>query len=272
MNSPKRPPAWLKKLWEFGSIVGAAAVVLFSALLLLSVGSWLDSANRALDLTGTALASADETLDLVGTTLGILDGTGGQLALSLDRAGGTIDAVARVADDTAILLADDLPADLDAIRTSLDGLIDTANVVDGVLGALAFVGLDYDPAVPLDEALIELDQRIAALPQRLRAQASSLDEVSGGMADLATDADALADDLVELQNAVVEARELVDTYRNTAREGSESLALTSGHLASAGPLIRWAIVTLAFVALLAMSAVWWLSRSGSVAPSIPHTE
>lgn len=264
------PPAWLRNMWEYGSKIAALALLLVAGFAWVAVGRWTSQLGRSLEVTVAAVDTAGDTLDVVSRTLEILDGTAAQLAVSVDRAGDTLASVADVADDTAVLLAEDLPEDLDAIRRSLDGLIDTANVVDGVLGALSFVGLDYDPAVPLDEALIELDSRIAALPSRLRSQADSLTDVSDGMADFAADADLIADDLIELQAAVAESRSIVTVYRATADEGLASLEETTNELRAVTPLVRIALVVLTASGLLMLSAVWWLSRVAG--RSTPHTE
>lgn len=262
------PPGWLAAVWEWGAVLGAISVLVVAGYLWLAADHWVDAFDQTLILTSDALGSTTETIDILDETMAVLGDAALRLGSSVDGAADTVATVAEVASDTSILLSEDLPADLDAIRASLDGLIDTANVIDGILGALSFVGVDYDPAVPLDEALIELDARIAALPDRLRSQAVSLAEVADGMEGFAADADAIADDLDELRSQVLESQSVLATYRVTAEDGLASVGEARAQLDETRIWLRFLAVTLAGTGLLSMSAVWWQGRAGRLRSAV----
>lgn len=225
------------------------------------VDTGLETADRSLSVTGDGLTAMSETVDIVDSTLLVVIDSSERLGGSIEEMGTTVEEVAAVVDETSDLLTVGLPSDIAAIRAALDGLVDTANVVDGVLGALSFVGVPYNPEVPMDEALVEVDERIADLAPRLRAQGERLAEVAIGVEEFGTTTADLGEDLRALRGHIEDSRGLLGEYQDSIDEALDSVGTGQSDL---GPARFWAramIVGGALLALLVSSAVWWLGRS-----------
>lgn len=235
----------------------AAVVVAVASWIV--VGSWVDSFEASIELTNTGLETAGETIGLIEDSLGILVVAGEDLENSMAGIDDTAVDVTRLVEDTAVLLGESLPSDIEAIRRAMDGLIDTANVIDGVLGALSFVGVPYDPAVPMDEALSEVDARLGVLPDRLRQQSEMMAEVSDGVGAFADDIDGIVSSLGRLTEQA-DYQTTLAAYQETVAEAQASVGQAADDLGSARWWLRFVIVLMAAVAALAMSAVWWWGR------------
>lgn len=255
------PPTWLARTWQWGGVVAAVTTVGLAALAWVVVDTGLETADRSLSVTGEGLMAMSETLDIVDRTLLVVMESSERLGGSLEEMGTTVEEVAAVVDETSDLLTVGLPSDIAAIRTALDGLVDTANVVDGVLGALSFVGVPYDPEVPMDEALVEVDARIADLAPRLRAQGERLAEVASGVEEFGTTTAGLGEDLSALRGHIEESHSLLGGYQVSIDAALDSVGTGQSDLRVARLWVRAMIVVGTLQAMLVFSVVWWLGRS-----------
>lgn len=255
------PPAWLARMWEVGAVVGTAAVVLAAVVLWVGMGSWAATLDQSLQVTGDGLTAISETLGVADDTMDVIVDVSRRLTGAMDRVAETTGSIDEVVESTAVLLGEDLPSDIEAIRQGLDGVIDTANVIDGVLGALSFVGVPYDPQVPMDEALREVDARIGALPDRFRVEADLLSSISGDIDSFGADADAMAGDLGRLEESLDSSARLLTEYQATVDEASAAVGVARTDLARTLIWLRVVTAVGALVGLLALSGLWWLGRS-----------
>ncbi len=119
----------------------------------------------------------------------------------------TLRSVSEVLGETAALTEGEVVDSLESAVSALPGLISTSRVIDRTMRALSFVGVDYDPDVPLDVALTELQISLAPLPGHVRRQVELLESVK-------TDIDEIADDARGLTGVLFEARlDMLDTER-----------------------------------------------------------
>ena len=255
------PPAWLARLWQWGGVTAAVMTVGLAAMAWIVVDTGLETADRSMAVTGEGLTAMRETLEVVDGTLLVVIESSERLGGSIEEMGTTVEEVAAVVDETSDLLTIGLPADIGAIRTALDGLVDTANVVDGVLGALSFVGVPYNPEVPMDEALVEVDQRIADLAPRLRAQGERLAAVAVGVEEFGLTTAGLGEDLQALRGHIEDSRGLLGGYQESIDRALDSVVTGQSDLRGARFWARAMIVAGALLAMLVSSAVWWLGRS-----------
>ncbi len=259
-HSSPGPPRLLVRAWEWGGAVGALATAVVAVGAWVVIDSGLDTMNQSLMITSEGLGAVTETLEIAEETLSVVVESSERLGTSIDGMGGMVGEVSAAVRDTADLLAEDLPGDIEAIRRALDGVVDTANVVDGVLGALSFLGVPYDPEVPMDEALIDVDARIAAMSPRLRAQGVRMLEVAAGVDDFGAAASGLGEDLAALAESVEGSRRLLGHYQQSIDTALSSVATARSDLGTVRTWLRLIVIVGAFLGLLANSAIWWLGR------------
>lgn len=260
VHLPPSPPPWLARLWEWGGAAGAVLSVLLAVVAWVIVDSALDTFDESLTVTSDGLTAVGETLEIADGTLLVVIEASDRLGASVEDMGGTAADVSAVIRETSALLSEDLPGDIEAIRRAMDGLVDTANVVDGVLGALSFVGVPYDPEVPMDEALVEVDARIAALAPRLQAQGARLGEVATDIEQFGTATVGLGADLAELGGQLERSQLLLGGYRQSIDTALASVDTTRSDLTVGGLWARVMIITATLLGMLMCSAVWWLGR------------
>lgn len=106
--------------------------------------------------------------------------------------------------------AGDVASSLESVVAAMPGIIQTGRVIDRTLSALSLVGVDYDPEVPLDEALQELEESLSPLPGEIRDQVALLEEVTGDLADISQSSSSLAANLLEIRIDLLEAESVID--------------------------------------------------------------
>ncbi len=139
----------------------------------------------------TASEPTAEVLDAAASALGELRTAMGEVASVTDNAGQASEDLTEVLGAVSELAAEDLPATLAAVESSLPALIDTAAVIDGAMSTLSIVGVRYDPDVPFDEALLDvqtsmdgLAEQIAEQGAAIRATVPVIDESAGQISGL----------------------------------------------------------------------------------------
>lgn len=141
----------------------------------------LDVLDESLAATGDGLAVSSVTLDDTAATIRSLSQTFVSVSVTITETGPIISTMADLA-------GQDLPQTVNATRQALDSAQETAQVVDGVLGALSIFGLRYNPEVPLSTAIGEVSTSLEGLP-------AALSEVSRGLTRANDNLITVADDL-----------------------------------------------------------------------------
>lgn len=254
-------PTWLARTWMIGGIVGAITALVASVLAWVVLGATADASVRSIEL-------ASEVLDSVGGTVvsvdGVLDDVSDGLRTtqqSLADASVTLTQLSALTSNLAELVGEDVPASLDAVRASLLPIQTTAGLLDGALTALSFVGVDYDPEVPLDEAIDELDTQLAEIPERLRAQAPLIDAAADSISEFGGDTLTIAQELSDLRSRLSEASFTVGSYRATIAQADALLVDVEENVSSRLDLLRVVFVVLGFgIAITQTVPValgWW---------------
>ncbi len=261
-----------------GVAVLTAAVGLFGAVL----GSRLIDAMGAslsdgLTLTADALAAADTTITVAHDALDDVAVSLDGLATTTLVVGGTLENSHALLAEVAEITGEDIPETLDAFRSSMPGLIRAASAIDTTLRALnLFTTDDYDPEIPLDEAIAQLDAGLAELPDKLRRQSVLLSRANDGMVGVTERMYETAGQVVDLRMALTSASGVLATYEATTEEAKRLVADVGAEIDSQVPLARTAIFLAGM--MLAVSQVGsgvlgWLLWSGSIAlPSAQEQE
>ncbi len=150
--------------------VGAVATIVGVVLGWRLTDSLIKSVEETAALVDTSLETVDESTKLLSDALADV-GPGLESAETvLAGAAETVTGMQAIASDTADVMTTTLPDSVTAVLDALPGLISTAAVLDRTLSALSVVGVDYDPEVPLDEALTELEDKPRRAPRRAQCR------------------------------------------------------------------------------------------------------
>ena len=221
----------------------------------------LDLIEAGLVATNAAVEVAGESADEIGSAL---DG----VATTVLITGGALEATSELLDGVATLIGEDLPGTVESFRTAMPGLIATAATVDATLRAIDFLTADdYDPAVPLDEAIASLDESIAGLPDDLREQAVLLRQANGTLVGVAQRMDSTASDVVALRASLNRVERVMDQHAATTAAALEELDDVRASLASDFELAR--LLTIVLGVAIAASQVGsfvfgWLLFDGAI--------
>lgn len=153
--------------------------------------------------------------------------------------GRTLSTVEELLTDVSDNVAGDIADSLESAVDAMPGVIQTGRVIDRTLSALTLVGVDYDPEVPLDEALESLRDSLEPLPDEIRAQASLLDEAAGDLSEIASDAGSLSASLLEIRLELLDAERMVRTAAVDVEEVSRAFGELAEDVDAYGGWAPW---------------------------------
>lgn len=222
----------------------------------------LTTLDRALTATAEGLTIADTALTDAERTLGALSDTIGEATQAISETAPTLDTLQD-------LTGTSLPASITSTREALDSARETARVADRVLGALSFLGLDYNPEVPLNVAIGRVSDSLAPVPAELAnvsagltTAETSLAQVTANLQDVGEGIDAIAVSVRESAGVVEQYQEVVDDLRGEVAAVAEAAPGWIGWLRwGSFTLLVW--MALANIGLLAQG--WELAGRGQAA-------
>lgn len=203
------------------AIAGTLAVV---SSLLLGVGGWLLVDGMMSGASGIIRSASEVVDDVEVATDAALVGISSVQAVVEDIES-TARSSARTLGTTEELLADisdrsvpDVAETIEGAVQAMPGIIQTGRVIDRTLNALSLVGVDYDPEVPLDQALESLRDSLAPLPQEIRDQGVLLDAAARDLSEIGEDAGSLAASLLEVRIDLLEAEDSITATASNLEE------------------------------------------------------
>jgi hypothetical protein len=164
----------------------------------------------------------------------------------------TLRSVGEVLGETASLAEGEVVDSLESAVDTLPGLISTGRIIDRTMRALSFVGVDYDPDLPLDVALAELQSSLAPLPDQVRRQVELLAEVQSDIDEIADDARELTGVLFETRLDMLDTEKVLASAARNAAAAADSAATIETEVERLGALGR-VLVLAVTLALLAAS-------------------
>lgn len=216
-----------------GLILGLAGLVgiIFSIAALVMLWTYRPAVNsfasenisvlqQTLDTTQSGLVLADSSLDSTITSITTLETTIAATAKSIDD-------TAPLVDTFVVLAADDLPAAVSSAQLSLLAAQDSAEIIDGLLSALAsipFVSQNlYNPPVPLHVALGQVHESMENLPSALLTMEESLVSTGTNMEVIQADINMMATDIHQINLSLVEAQGVLKDYQNLVADFQDRL-------------------------------------------------
>lgn len=160
-------------------------------------------------------------------------------------------SVSAAVSESGELVAGDIADSLDSAVDTLPGLVSTAAVIDTTMRALSFVGVDYDPEVPLDDALAALERSLRPIPEQLRGQVEALETVTADIDQIASDSGELAAVLLAARIDMLAAQDVLDSASANARVAVQQMEQIESDVSTYDVLIRIAFLA----AALALASV-----------------
>lgn len=263
-------------------ILTAAGVIGMIASALLGIGGWLvvagmvsgasdtiRAASVVVDDVGAATDAAAVSVSSMRSVVEDLERT----ARSSSRTLATVDELVTEIGDQA---SGDIADSLESTVAAMPGLIRTGTLIDRTLRALTFVGVDYDPDVPLDEALESLRDSLSPLPEEIRDQAGLLRAAGEDLREIGQDAGGLAASLLEIRIDLLEAERVVTAAAADIDEVEVSLSQMSEDLDTYAGWAPWLPVAAAVAlassaaALLVLGLSQMRSRASARSPHTPE--
>lgn len=217
-------------IWIITSLVWAALSIagLFYGL------RWLEKLETGLDANlKLAINSLDSVHGIVVATTDVISSTQNSLAsvqLSVHDASIALSDARPLLWKTTKVVTIDVPDALDGIQESMPSLISTAKAVDDTLSWLSGfgftipnpfgadfsydLGIDYDPAVPLDQAVEDMSANLEEVPDDLRAMKESLNTADENLVVISDDLAFLAGDLETLNKQIADTSPRLDSLAN----------------------------------------------------------
>jgi methyl-accepting chemotaxis protein len=241
-------PRWLGLTWLVAGTAGAVLALLGGWLGFVLIGNLASGLDASLAAAGTVLATTTEAVDLID---GVLDDTAQALSSmeeTLQSGQQGMEDAAALTSSLGSLVTAEVPEALDGVLASMPALVDTARVIDRTMRALSFVGVDYNPEVPLDQSLAGIEETLQPLPEQLRAQKAALDGLASSMSDLAGNLGELSMQVSDLSDGLSDASALIDEYRTSVDDVSEVVESARSSLATQ---LQWARILLVLLCLTA---------------------
>ncbi|HKX74663.1 MAG TPA: hypothetical protein VJR05_04660 [Acidimicrobiia bacterium] len=250
-----------------GVLVSRIGFVALAGGLLLSVLAWLlvndlfRRLEQSLLVTSEAVTTVEATLEVADQALGTLTESLEAASAATDQAAASATTVSQAVEETSAILGTEVPAGIDSIRQAMPGLIEAGAVIDTTLSGLAFLGVPYNPEVPLDEAFRQLDAELAPLPQSLRDNAATIAELVPQAEGFRAEALVLSGQVEEMRANTEAARAVIENYRLTADRVEEMVVETSAGLGRSELLARVLVAALFVVSTLTTGSLIVVGRA-----------
>lgn len=187
----------------------------------------------------------------------------------------TLSSVGAVLEETTEVAGEGVAGSLETAVDTLPGLISTGRVIDNTMRALSFVGVDYDPDVPLDESLADLEASLAPLPDQIRDQVALLEDVQTDLEDIADDGRELSGVLLEARLDMMAAERVLRSASANATAAAENIEEIEAGVDTYDTLARVVAVAASLALLTASLAPTFLgshllARDRETGPSGPE--
>lgn len=242
------------------TLVRLGSAILAVTALSASIAGWL--ALNVIDTTLTLVPGISQTAEPSDDLLDAVDQALVEVRATLEVVGGITDRVADSTDDAAaimdeiaVLSTGQIPDTLTALQETMPALIDTARVIDDTMQTLSFLGVDYSPDEPLDEALRQVETQLEGLPETIAEQGARIEDLVEELRLTGSDTALIGARLEAIDGNLADAEATIDDYRQAV----DDLGLVGDvgtEIAAAVPAARVALALLALSGV-ALAVIGW---------------
>lgn len=229
-------------------MVLAAISVLISLVILVQV--WriktpaTQSITSALELVNDTLETTYQGLEIAQSSLNSATTSAAGLASTLEGLSKTINDTAPMIVSIEDLFREELPSTIRSTQDSLATAQASAKIIDNVLkvvSAIPFVTLQYNPEVPLHDALGEISDNIDDLPNKFSDLEDGLKKTRQNLIATRADLNQIAGDATDISEDLRAAEDVVRDYRSTINEVQNGLRTISSKIPTWMNYVAWLI-------------------------------
>ena len=222
-------------------LVGVAGIAVavgglrMSHQLLDSVGAQVDS---GLQLTSESLDNVNATLELAKATVADVNLSMNTIQTTTLDLAQTMEETRPLIEQSTLVATEQVPDSIEAVQEAIPALTDVAGTIDSTLATLSRfridreilgfefkydLGIDYDPEVPFDEAVVGIGDSLEGVPENLRALAVYLEVANDNLETISNDIYALSTDLDRLNKNITDLDPILDEYIRLVTELNDTL-------------------------------------------------
>ncbi|MCL4507733.1 MAG: hypothetical protein M1434_06830 [Chloroflexi bacterium] len=203
-----------------------------------------------------SVTSINGTLDTVSETLQLAQETSSQVITGLNTAEASVLNTAIIISQTRPMVSNvgdiitgDLADSLDQVQATIPILAQLAGNVDKTLSFLSQVnilgyklGIDYNPATPLDQSIMAVGNSFNGVPDKLRAMSGSINATTQGLDTTAANLDIIASNLHDINASFSSFSRLFGTYLQSTSAIKQRLQVTQIELRNDLQLIKMGLL------------------------------
>lgn len=245
-------------------LIGVAGVVIavgglrMSQQLLDSVGTQVDS---GLQLTSESLDNVNATLLLAKNTVADVNVSMNTIQTTTLDLAQTLEETRPLIEQSTLVATEQVPESIEAVQEALPALTDVAGTIDSTLATLSRfridreilgfqfnydLGINYDPEVPFDDAVVGIGDSLQGLPESLRALAVYLEVANDNLQTISDDIYLLSEDLERLNANITELDPILDEYIRLVTELNDTLRAMRQQISEQIEIAR-NVATIAFI-------------------------
>ena len=177
-----------------------------------------------------------DVMDMIDQSLGTIEEATTDASISLSE-------TRPILDDTSKVLVQEIPDALDEVQGAMPGVIEAAAVIDDAMTILSrfhyeipkpfsedswviSLGVNYNPVVPLDQALQNLSDKLEGIPEELRGIEDDLNNAKVNLAIISGDLLNVASDLESIQGQVDDINPQIETISGNLTEAQTAMERT----------------------------------------------
>jgi len=227
-----------------------------------------------------------EGLEVVSDTLQVLIQTVDDTALIVDAAvassvstRGTLESLQPAVRELGTIAGADLPQSIEAVQGAMPALEQAGLTIDRALRTLAAfewsatipllnyevgfgLGVEYDPAIPLDQSIAQVSQGLAELPTQLEGIEADLTSTHQSLGETATSIGQVGESLAAVSQDLRDTSEILDAYNDLINRATRQLREMRWDVRDG--ITRGRVILTVILAWLALSQLAPLYLGGSL--------
>ena len=216
---------------------------------------------RAVDRVTVA---ADEGLSLVSDTLDNVERSLDVASTTLEDAVTAVEALHGTTLDVGETLSDtrptvDLAQSIESTQTALDAMGEAASVIDRTMRGLSTLGVgDYDPDVPLEQAIAAASKELDPVPDGLRQMGDGLHETSDHLQSVQGGVNLMGEHILEIGKDVDSANAVISSQTDVVQALQEKVAKLRQNVAHPMRVVAWGVtLLLIWIGLSQLALIQW---------------
>ncbi len=254
-------------------LIGVAVAAVVAAASATLLGDVDDNVEDTTDVALSAIDAAEDSVDVFASVLSTVRSQTDSLAAGLRTAADLLEESRDVIRETADITGVAVPDTLRAVGELFPTLVTAAGQIDDALEGLSSLPLapDYDPEVPLQDAVAGVETELLDLADQLVAAGADVDDAEAAIGEAPTELRDIATAVEDLDTSVDETDELVRSYDQTLAEARGVATDVADTAQDSTDAIAAVLIALAVVFGVGQIVPIWLGlrlRRGAAGPTV----